>query len=154
MQERVICVTGSHGLFACLLTSGPDGLEYVKGTPGTKERIAPVLKEVAEQGAPIRFERIVPGRIDVDVVRISHGDPRFIDGCVAAFRARGWSATAYPARTAEVWAKLHVLPIPFELRASMADRLDQVSSEALDELEAHLDRAIADFGKLENPERS
>jgi hypothetical protein len=148
MEKLLLCVSSADRRFACQLQAGASGLAFVAGTPGAEERAGAVIAEMAKRGAPIRVERIAPGRIDVDIQRVGPDSPRYLEGCAAAFHGRGWSARIYPERLAETWRKLQILPVPEDIRASVSDRLDALSSEALAKLEEHLDEALDDFAKL------
>lgn len=147
-MERFLCVADPNGRVACFLKEGADGLEYVSGTPGAEPKIGAVLVDLASRGVHMRVERFAPGRIDVDVVKIGPDDPRFLDRAAAEFRVRGWSACVYRRPLADVWRKMYVLPLPQEVRMSVAERLDAVSQEALDELNAELDRAASELERL------
>lgn len=148
MELPYLCISDATGRVACFLKVGAGGLEFVSGTPGSSDKIAFALRELAEHGVHARDEYFAPGRIDVDRVKVGPEDPRYLMGCADEFRLRGWKAFLYPPAKAEIWRKLHELPVPPDLRAAFAERLNALPEEALAELQSHLDRAVADFERI------
>jgi hypothetical protein len=148
MDARLLCIADPNGRVACFLKAGDEGLEYVSGTPGAEPKIGVVLTDLVTRGVHMRVERLSPGRIDVDVVKVGPDDPRFLDRAAAEFRVRGWSASVYPRPLADVWRKMYVLPVPQEVRMSIAEHLDDVPQKAVDELSAELDRAAAELDRI------
>lgn len=147
MEERLLCIADPNGRVACFLRNGAGGLEYVSGTPGAEMKVGVVLIDLHSRGIHARAERLSPGRIDVDEVKVRPDDPRYLDRCAAEFRTRGWSACVYPRPLADVWRKLHVLPVPLEVRMSVAEHLADVPESAVAELVRELDRAVADLDR-------
>jgi hypothetical protein len=148
MDARLLCIADPNGRVACFLKAGDENLEYVSGTPGAETKIGGVLIDLSSRGVHARVERLTPGIIDVDEVKIGPDDPRFLDRAAAEFRVRGWSACVYPRPLAAVWRKMYVLPVPQEVRISIAEHLDDVPQKAVDELDAELDRAAAELDRV------
>lgn len=148
MDARLLCIADPNGRVACFLKAGDEGLEYVSGTPNAEPKIGAVLTDLVSRGVHVRVERLTPGRIDVDVIRIGPEDPRFLERAAAEFRVRGWSACVYPRPLADVWRKMYVLPVPQEVRNSIAEHLDDVPQKAVDELNEELDRAAAELDRI------
>lgn len=148
MNDFLLCLSDITGRVACFLKAGAGGLEYISGTLGAPEKIDFALRELGEKGVHVRDERLAPGRIDVDYVKIGPEDPRYLFGCADEFRLRGWKACVYPRQEAEVWQKLYELPVPQELRTVFAERLGALPKEALEELRETLVRAEADLEKI------
>lgn len=139
MDARLLCIADPNGRVACFLKAGVEGLVYVSGTPEAERKIGAVLIDLVSRGVHARAESLTSSRIGVDFVPIGSDDPRYLDRCAAEFRARGWSACVYPRRLAAVWRKLQVLPVDPGERASVAEGLDRVTPQALEELERALD---------------
>jgi len=148
MDARLLCIADPNGRVACFLKAGDEGLEYVSGTPGAEPKIGVVLTDLVSRGVHARAERLSSGRIDVDMVKIRPDDPRFLDRAAAEFRVRGWSACVYPRPLAAVWRKMYVLPVPQEVRASIAEHLEDMPRQAVDEMDAELDRAAAELERI------
>lgn len=150
MHDTLLCLADAEGRVACFLKAGEAGLEFVSGTEGASEKVALALQELSRQGVHVRDEHFSPGQIDVDYVKVGPDDPRYLAGCVAEFRVRGWKAAVYPRAEAEIWRRLFELPVPSDLRLVFAERLGALPPEALAELREKLDRAAEDFSKINN----